>query len=441
MTKEQFLLVLTQSSQLENKQIFDLEDIVSQFPFFQSARSLHLKGLKQQNSIRYNESLRTTAIHTADRSVLFSFITATNFNNILQQKSEEQIISDIELIDARVISNWDKFTANEDVANPENDVHIKNKLNELYDFHQIKSPEDDEIFKTEPIEQHEIQQDLSNKIDVDLDNYPSPETIENLIPDHDSNQSDYEIDTVDNSHEVPETFISESNNADSETISDEISIESQLVTDDYTEINHDNKEAFLYEEYTSESENDENQIIEEETKKIENQEILTDEIVFELLPDDIFSESIMNEIPETEPQTTVLFPNISLDQESITPVLFHKEDTFSFTQWLNLTNFKPIDRDVTKDVKRDKMELIDRFIINNPKIEPIEKNAVSDSVIHTQEFDNEVVMTETLARMYVIQKKYDEAQKAYEILSLKFPEKNTYFADQIKQIEILRKNR
>jgi len=44
-------------------------------------------------------------------------------------------------------------------------------------------------------------------------------------------------------------------------------------------------------------------------------------------------------------------------------------------------------------------------------------------------------MTETLAKVYFKQKKYSEAIKAYEILCLKYPEKISLFADQIKTIK------
>ena len=44
-------------------------------------------------------------------------------------------------------------------------------------------------------------------------------------------------------------------------------------------------------------------------------------------------------------------------------------------------------------------------------------------------------MTETLAELYVKQHKYKEALKAYKVLSLKYPEKISLFADQIKFIK------
>jgi hypothetical protein len=50
------------------------------------------------------------------------------------------------------------------------------------------------------------------------------------------------------------------------------------------------------------------------------------------------------------------------------------------------------------------------------------------------------LMTETLAKVYLAQKKYENAIQAYRILSLKYPEKSGFFADQIKRIQILQKN-
>ena len=49
-------------------------------------------------------------------------------------------------------------------------------------------------------------------------------------------------------------------------------------------------------------------------------------------------------------------------------------------------------------------------------------------------------MTETLAKIYLQQKKYKKALYAYQILSLKYPEKNGFFANQIKTIKQLQQN-
>ncbi len=49
-------------------------------------------------------------------------------------------------------------------------------------------------------------------------------------------------------------------------------------------------------------------------------------------------------------------------------------------------------------------------------------------------------MTETLAKLYLEQKKYKKAIQAYKILSLKYPEKSSFFADRIKAVKQLQKD-
>ena len=50
-------------------------------------------------------------------------------------------------------------------------------------------------------------------------------------------------------------------------------------------------------------------------------------------------------------------------------------------------------------------------------------------------------MTETLAKLYIQQEKFEDALKAYKILCLKYPEKISLFADQIKIIKNQIKNK
>ncbi len=128
------------------------------------------------------------------------------------------------------------------------------------------------------------------------------------------------------------------------------------------------------------------------------------------------------------------------------PLEFDKSETHSFSEWLKITSFKPIIRETEEEKQTEKaeseskidkkFELIDKFLETNPKIVP-SKETPTHNIAKAQAVQNDGLMTETLARIYLEQKNYDKAIQSYKILSLKYPEKSGFFADQIKAVKQL----
>ena len=113
------------------------------------------------------------------------------------------------------------------------------------------------------------------------------------------------------------------------------------------------------------------------------------------------------------------------------------EEKKSFIEWLSISNFKPIDRALTLEEKENNTtSIIDKFIDTNPKIgftndhENLEYDYDISNI-----FKEDSLMTETLAKIYMSQNNFDKAIESYKILSLKYPEKSSFFADQIKKIK------
>ena len=79
MKTSDFTYLLHHPSALNKDQVSNVSAIIEEFPYFQSARAIYLKGLKDLGSFKYNQELKTTAAYTTDRSVLFDFITSEVF--------------------------------------------------------------------------------------------------------------------------------------------------------------------------------------------------------------------------------------------------------------------------------------------------------------------------------------------------------------------------
>ena len=107
-------------------------------------------------------------------------------------------------------------------------------------------------------------------------------------------------------------------------------------------------------------------------------------------------------------------------------------EKYTFLDW-----FDKIDE--SKSSLNSKIDIIDNFIKNSPKIS-IDKKYIPTSEFKIDTNIKDDLITETLAKIYISQEKYNKAIKAYKILSLKYPKKSSFFADQIEKIKNLKKN-
>ncbi|QSS97712.1 hypothetical protein [Psychroflexus sp. ALD_RP9] len=129
---------------------------------------------------------------------------------------------------------------------------------------------------------------------------------------------------------------------------------------------------------------------------------------------------------------------------------FEKQDKHSFNEWLSYLKVEPITNKKDGNPKNIKtkfednevakqQEIINNFIKQNPKIKPEKSNRNLERKIELKSSPSEM-MTETLANVYLEQKRYDKAIQAFNILILKNPEKSSLFANRINEIKQLKEN-
>ncbi|WP_136465873.1 hypothetical protein [Flagellimonas onchidii] len=293
MNVSDFIQILQKSDTiLSPKQTRELEGILQEYPYFQAARALHLKGLKNLDSYKYNGALKVAAAYTADRDVLFDFITSQEFaqNNIA------------DTIAGRVPKLKDKKAVSEEIE-------------------------------------------------------PNPNA---------------------------ESILGGSEEALPQNVQD-----AEQILD-----------PALFESKDSEKESD-------------------------------------------PPVTEQSKPEVDLELGK--PIPFTKKEKHSFTEWLQLTSKNQEEEHVAPSSveldKKQKFDLLDKFIESRPKIVPNQESKAKVNIKESVKMDKNELMTETLAKVYLEQKKYKKAIQAFKILSLKYPEKSGFFADQIRAVKKLQKEK
>jgi len=181
--------------------------------------------------------------------------------------------------------------------------------------------------------------------------------------------------------------------------------------------------------------------------KIEKPE-LTEEIVIEEKPTEVeknqtkeIERPVMNvsffgnEAPKIIKEKEI--PSI-LDKPKTEEIPDSNVGTFinTWQSWLKIDRQKSEESPEKTMVVKEK--IIDQFIEKNPKISQLKDEV--NFVVKEKKDDISHLMTETLAKLYVEQKLYSKAIKAYETLIEKHPQKEDHFKEKIEEVKEIRKS-
>lgn len=309
MNRNEFLNLMGKKAPIDKAILSEVTELVDMFPYFQSAHLLLLKGLKDSEDLKFEKQLKSSALHIADREVLYY-----------------------------LLKNEFRTEAASDVINTESETDTISAL-------------EDEPDKAQTVIEMANSDSLISEIEKEESKADEDEHGE-VIPIHDILQPD-------------------------------------------NQEKDDSASVILVME--GEEEGDEEKVV---------------------FMDPGFSLPEGNDLLEID---------ISSDSEQLQSIKYEPDQQ----------NVEGVTADEFKNVRKQKQfELIDKFILANPRIEPVrEKTAtpVEDlSKPHVEEKGQ--FITETLAKIYVNQGYYSKAIEIYEKLSLKFPEKSSYFAARIEKI-------
>ncbi len=392
-----------------------LKELIDEYPFFQTARLLYVKNLQNSNREVNREALNLTAAYAIDRKVLYYLMHQVGTYEE-EETQETEVTEETTQEEVRIAYEKDIKESLQE--------NISDTLDHQLSYSEIDGGKDIELIPGlaidirkqygNGIEEEEIQLDSKSRLSAvlpdifeidngDLPSEPKPGSADttDIIPSTEE-IDDKPVEIPEEEHDRVETSNPEVEEIIPTTDPEETEIEQEVVpeTDTEAELSHEigNTETAGTRSFTEWLEN------------------------IDLLQQDMTGEN-----PDTRKNDKDIPDRTNSD---LTP-----EVGYNFNE---LKEKPPVDQPGQNVGKRkDQNTLIDRFIESNPRIVPAEKGVGNEDKSELSVAENEHFITDTLAQIYVRQGNYAKAIYAYEKLSLKYPEKSSYFAGQISEIKKL----
>ncbi|MCW3070250.1 MAG: hypothetical protein JWO44_140 [Bacteroidetes bacterium] len=413
MNRAQFISYMENPDKLSGADVTLLSGLVKDFPYFQTAQLLYAKSLHNQNSIHYNNQLKITAAYATDRKVLHKLITKKNEpeTEILPPVKPMPVTEEkkIELAVAELV----KVEVKESTIVPV----VENKVEEIAEIREaakpvVKTEEEQRIEKAvEQIVKEEVQESRIEPVIITTE--PGLKTAEAVIPEvkEEKKQKEPIAEIPEKKEIIPELEREYLANAADAYIEMEILQPEPLSEADYV-------------------------LDESEIKEVEEPEQKEERPV-----ETVESNFVLNTAKESEALVKPLPAEDSFDSKQ----------PHSFSDWIKhaaaaekaATPGKESPAEEKKESESHSgtlsdFDLIDRFIREEPKIARHKTEFFNPVNMAKQSVADDITfVSETLAKIYVLQGNYVKALDAYENLRLKYPEKRLYFAAQIKNLRKL----
>ncbi|MDI9535221.1 MAG: hypothetical protein QM212_04495 [Bacteroidota bacterium] len=445
MNKEQFLKYCSDFSLLDSKSLEDISALIEEFPYFQTARILYAKNLNSLKDVRFENKLRNTVVYVPDRKHLVRLI---NLKNL--PENEITFIDEPKLVDQDIQIEETKQEEPAEIQPVNQEIEVKQE--EI-----IETPQVSQEVETKEVKQEEIADKQQTVQAVEIEETKQEEVVEI-----------HDISSEIKEEEVTENILPEFTN-DVQTV-DEAPNDEKLVEkeptqqEDYSEdlSETDRLKSIIEARLRELGINEKVRIGNEETEEIKqestvNQQVNQKNQVEEIEEDVVINQQISEEIKEEASEN--IFIDFSDDAKKIDESI-NKNNGFELLDFdfeiekdaiLEHQNKKTDAKDYdilenfsqkTTNNKPEKINLIDKFLAENPRIIP-DKEYVSDNSLASKSLhiDDSDLFSETLAKIYIKQEHFEKAILTYEKLCLKYPEKSIYFVGQIEKIKELIKNK
>jgi len=481
---------LMESTRLTGKEtISSLQEMTREYPYFQTAHLLLAKAYHDQEHVRYDRQLKLAAIYATDRKALFDLIhrqgtvvpkffkentessspfilesTSVDFSEEKKtdgtndqasvdihpfiERTQQEEVRDSTLL-SKELNNLSTQKEAASLALPEDSISSFFKEEqefEIESFHSDEEKKEDprEIIKrrlaeilgtvsekTSPEEILDSHSKLSSNIQEPIQEAPSIKTVNDS-----SFESDQLIEKINEEQSVPlETkIVSETPEVESASDIIQTEIKKPLGIIEKTELEHALEETLLHSL-------EKLPVIEKDARPAQAIVIFDDGGQESWTNTDnprSFSDWLRSKRTDKFGFIEEVHADDVNSESGLSTSSFESPPTPHGISDINPIRSTPEEPEVVLPSveKSSKSALIDRFIATEPRIVPSKAefyspaNQAKKSVI-----EHEDLVSETLAKIYFAQGNYQKARWCYEKLSLLHPEKSSYFAALVKEID------
>lgn len=406
MFQEEYNSIVKDPAQIMDISLADIKGIVERYPYCQTAEVIYAKKLRELNSPLFDQQLKKAAVAVYDRNVLFQYIESQVTQEPVFDKYEATERKETPVIEAHTTQTQemeveDVVVENKIMEEPLAEVVEQNLVTEMKPINDINEPTEPELIDEEVIIP-EIMEELPVKVvQEEIEQEIEVAAIENVeeiaaeieIP---SEIEELALENVEMEQIETETELETVVDDDDRMLSELLAASDDIETSAEDDIYDDDRPLFELPPYDIERE------------------------LGTLAEEDKFELFIRKQVPEEEEvevfQDSFMGWLERLGSPSKGVLVEMKVSNLPIKKYLQAS---PIAGKTNEDARQEKV--IDEIIAGELARKSIQ---MSDQLV-----------TETYARILVMQGKYQKAVEMYTKLSLLKPQKSDYFAALIDQIK------